>query len=219
MGMGRRWWLYAALGMVVLTASGIAVAYGDRVGPQVPLVDGTPYPIEIGEDGCPIVPEQVAFVDSPGQFVAPDPSEVILCTRVDIDGDGVPEPASTRTDGFRVPPLQRTLHGQAAAEFAVLLNQLPDRNGAWRDWQRRHSGFWPDAPWDNGSWDAQAECVSMLMLPVRSFTYVLHYRDRDAVPIIGSCHGWTDGTRTRIPITYTPPHLTDEFIALYESQS
>jgi hypothetical protein len=138
---------------------------------------------------------------------------------VDHDGDGVPEPPSTATDGFRTPPLQRTLHGQAAAEFVVLLNQLPDRNGAWRDWQRRHSGFWPDAPWDNGPWDADAECESMLMLPVRSFTYVLRYRDRDAVPIIGSCRAWTDGTRTRIPITYTPPHLTDEFIELYESQS
>jgi hypothetical protein len=207
--------------MVVLTVtvSEVAVAYAGRVGPQFPLVYGTPYPIELGEDGCPVVPERVPFVDSPGQFVAPDPSEVILCTRVDNDGDGMPEPPSPGTDGFGVPPLQRILHGQAAAEFAVLLNQLPDRNGAWRDWQRRHSGFWPDAPWDNGPWDAEADCINLLMLPVRSFAYVLHYRDRDAVPIMGSCHGWTDGIRTRIPITYTPPHLTDKFIALYESQS
>lgn len=218
MRVGRRWWL-VALGTVVVTASGVAVAYTDRVGPQFSLADGTPYSIEIGEDGCPVVPEQVPFVDSPGQFVAPDPSEVVLCTRVDIDGDGVPEPPSIGTDGFGVPPLQRTLHGRAAAEFAVLLNQLPDRNGAWRDWQRRHSGFWPDAPWDNGPWDADAECVSTFVLPVRSFTYVLRYPNRDAVPIIGNCHGWTDGTRTRLPVTYTPPHLTDEFIALDESQS
>jgi hypothetical protein len=208
-----------ALGILVLTAGGVAIAYAHRVGPQFPLVEGTPYPLEIGEDGCPVVLERVEFVDSPGQFVAPDPIEVVLCTRVDIDGDGVPEPPSTGADGFEVPPMQRTLHGPAAAEFAAQLNQLPDRNGAWRDWQRRHSGFWPDAPWENGAWDSDGECVNMLMLPVRSFTYVLRYQDRDAVPIIGSCHGWTDGTRTRVPITYTPPHLIDEFIALYESQS
>jgi hypothetical protein len=218
MGMRRRWW-FVALGAVVLTVSGVAVAYANRTGPQFPLVHGSPYPIEIGEDGCPVVPEHVPFVDSPGQFVAPDPSEVILCTRVDDDGDGVPEPPSRPgAGGLEIPPLQRTLRGSAAAEFATLLNQLPDRNGAWRDWQRRHSGFWPDAPWANGPWDADGECFSALMLPVRSFTYVLHYSDRDAVPIIGTCHGWTDGTRTRIPVTYTPPHLTDEFVALYESQ-
>ena len=166
-----------------------------------------------------MVPTPVPFVDSPGRFVAPDPSEVILCTRVDNDGDGQPEPPGSDQYGFRVPPLLRTLHGQAAADFAVLLNQLPDRNGAWRDWQRRHSGLWPDAPWADGRWDAGATCFSTLMLPVRSFTYVLHYPDRVAVPVISTCHGWTDGTRTRIPITYTPPHLTDEFIALYGSQS
>src|SRR5258708_6002984 len=88
-------------------------------------------------------------------LLAAERGAVIGGTGVDKDGDGVPESPSTGTDGFRVPPLQRRLHGQAAAEFAVLLNQLPDRNGAWRDWQRRHSGFWPDAPWDNGSWDAE----------------------------------------------------------------
>jgi hypothetical protein len=96
-----------------------------------------------------------------------------------------------------------------------------ETRGSWRQpvagLQPRRS-FWPDAPWDNGPWDADAECVSMLMLPVRSFTYVLRYPNREAVPIIGSCHGWTDGTRTRLPVTYTPPHLTDDFIALYESQ-
>jgi len=214
----RRFWLLTALGVVVVAAGGVAVAYAVRTGPQFPLVEGTPYPIEIGEDGCPVVPADVPFVDSPGQFVAPDPSEVILCTRVDNDGDGVPEPPGTGTDAFPVPPRQRTLHGPAAAQFAGLLNQLPDRNGAWRDWQRRHSGFWPDAPWDNGAWDAHGECFSTLMLPDRSFAFLLRYRDA-TVAIIGSCHGWTDGTRTRIPITYTPPHLTDEFIALYGSSS
>jgi hypothetical protein len=182
----RRWWWIAALAVLVLTASGVGFAYAERVGPQFPLVAGMPYQIAIGVDGCPVVPEQVAFVDSPGQFVAPDPSEVILCTQVDTDGDGLPEPPGSETFGMRVPPLQRTLHGQGAAEFAVLLNQLPDRNGAWRDWQRRHSGFWPDAPWPNGPWDADGQCFSLLMLPAISFTYVLHYRDRDAVPIIDS---------------------------------
>lgn len=219
MRMGRRRWLFVALGLVVLTAGGVGVAYADRVSPQFPLVYGTPYTIEIDDDGCPIVPEQVPFVDSPGQFMAPDPSEVVLCTRVDSDGDGLPEPPGTGPDGFPVPPLQRSLHGQAAADFTLLLNQLPDRNGAWRTWQRRHSGLWPDAPWDNGPWDAEAECISLLMLPVRSLTFVLHYRDRDPVPIIQTCHGWTDGSRTRIPVTYTPPHLTDTFIARYESQT
>ena len=214
MRTGRRFWLLVAVGMVVLAAAGGAVAYAVRVGPQFPLVEGTPYPIEIGEDGCPVVwQHDVRFVDSPGPFVTSDPSEVILCTRVDNDGDGVPEPPGTG-----VPPLQRTLRGPAAAQFVALLNQLPDRNGAWRDWQRRHSGLWPDAPWANGAWDSHGECFNTLMLPVRSFTYVLRYQDRVAVAIIGSCHGWTDGTRTRIPITYTPPHLTDEFIALYESR-
>jgi hypothetical protein len=217
MRIRRRYWLLGALGIIVITGSGAAVAYADRVGPQFPLVEGTPYAIEIAEDGCPVdVPEDVPFVDSPGQFVAPDPSEVILCSRVDTDGDGVPEPPGT-AGGFAVPPLQRTLHGPAAVTFAALLNQLPDRNGAWRDWQRRHSGFWPDAPWANGAWDSHGICFSTLMLPVRSFAFVLRYPDRAAVPIIDTCHGWTDGTRSRIEITYTPPHLTDQFIARYES--
>jgi len=214
----RRWWWVAALGLLVVAASGVGFAYAERVGPQFPLVAGAPYQIEIGQDGCPVVPDTVKFVDSPGQFVAPDPSEVDLCTRVDNDGDGVPDPPGTVTLGVRVPPLRRTLHGQAAIQFAALLNQLPDRNGAWRDWQRRHSGLWPDAPWDDGSWDADANCIGNLLLPVESFTYVLHYQYRAAVAIVGSCHGWTDGTRTRVPITYTPPHLTDTFIALYDSQ-
>ena len=214
----RRWWWIAGLSLIVLTASGVGLAYVERISPQFPVVHGAPYQIEVGDGGCPVVPEQVPFVDSPGQFVAPDPTEVVLCTWVDYDGDGVAEAPGTAVHGGQVPPLQRTLRGQPAAEFARLLDQMPDRNGAWRDWQRRHSGFWPDAPWDNGPWDAEASCMSPAMLPVQTYAYVLHYRERDAVPIIASCHGWTDGTRTRIPITYTRPHLTDQFIALYESQ-
>jgi len=216
--MGRRWRLVAALGVVGLVAGGAVVAYLDRIGPQFPVEYGTPFSIEIGDDGCPAHPEQVPFVDAPGQFVAPDPSEVILCTRVDLDGDGTFEPPGSDSGAGPIPPLQRTLRGAAAAEFAALLNQLPDRNGAWRDWQRRHSGFWPDAPWENGPWDVDGECVDTLMLPVRNFSYVLRYPDRPDVAIIATCHGWTDGTRTRIPTTDTRPHLTDEFLALYESQ-
>lgn len=217
--MGRRWRIAATLGVVVLAVGGVMLAYLDRIGPQFPVEYGTPFSIAIDDDGCPVRPERVPFVDAPGQFVAPDPREVVLCARVDVDGDGTFEPPGTDAGGFPVPPLQRTLRGAAAAEFAALLNQLPDRNGAWRDWQRRHSGFWPDAPWENGPWDVDGECVDTLMLPVRNFAYVLHYADRPPVPIIATCHGWTDGTRTRIPITYTPPHLTDEFLARYEAQA
>jgi hypothetical protein len=204
------------LGVVVVAAGGVAIAYAKRVGPQFPVVAGTPYQLRIGADGCPVVPAELPFVDKPGQLVPSDPTDVTLCTRVDNDGDGVPEPPGPGAHGVVVPPLQRTLHGRAAAEFAVMLNQMPDRNGAWRDWQRRHSGLWPDAPAENGPWSA--DCFDLLLLPVRDFTYVLHYPDGDAVAIVPSCHGWTDGARTRVPITYTPPRLTDQFVALYESQ-
>jgi hypothetical protein len=201
----RRWWVLAVAGALVVAAGTMAVAYLRRIGPQFPAASGTPYSIAIGADGCPVQPDAMAFVDAPGQFVAPDPAEVVLCTRADWDGQS--------SLMFEVPPLQRTLSGPAAGEFAALLNELPDRNTAWRDWQRAHSGLWPDAPWENGAWDEDGICVIPAMSPFVEHTLVLRYPDGHMVALLSTCHGWTDGTRTRLDTTYTLP-VSARFVAL-----
>jgi hypothetical protein len=98
-----------------------------------------------------------------------------------------------------------------AADFAGLLNRLPDRNEAWRQWQRRHSGWWPDAP---------AEEVCLLIGYSHDHSFVLRYPDRPPVPLIYTCGGQagglTSGTRTRMD--HTKPHLVDEFLHRFEEQ-
>jgi hypothetical protein len=74
-------------------------------------------------------------VDAPGPLVPPDPTEVLLCTTPTVQYSPSP--------GMPDQPRQRVLRA-GVADFAALLNRLPDRNQAWRQWQRLHSGWWPD---------------------------------------------------------------------------
>jgi hypothetical protein len=81
-----RWRLPKVVAVIaVLTTMGllvgvVALTYVRRTRPPWPAVAGDPYVIELGVDGCPIVPERPDFVDAPGLLVPPDPTEVVLCT-------------------------------------------------------------------------------------------------------------------------------------------
>jgi hypothetical protein len=184
---------------VLLLAGVVTVSYLRRIGPQYPAVEGTPFTIKLLPSGCPEI-HQGPFVDTPGQFVPPNPVEVVLCTT--LAPEFGPQPSGT------VPPEQRVLTADAAG-FAALLNQMPDRNTWFRDWQRQHSGFWPDpAP--------VFACPAMAVL----YDFVLHYADRPPVPLITNCTGWTDGVRTRIyPGERAGDNPVDEFVCRFEAQS
>jgi hypothetical protein len=70
------------------------------------------------------------------------PVEVVLCA---IPTERMPVAAETKQE-----PRLRVLH-TGVADFAALLNGLPDRNQYWRQWQRKHRGWWPDAAPDEES--------------------------------------------------------------------
>ena len=195
----RRWVLTAALAVVVLAAGGLVVAYLQRIAPPYPQVAGQPYTIALDANGCPMIPERPKFVDSPGELVPPNPVEVVLCSLPTEAFSGAAEPTA---------PLRQVL-SSGAAEFAAIVNRLPDRNTAWRDWQRRHSGLWPDAPY---------ESVCPLIGYPYDFTYLLRYTDRPDVALVSTCAtggGLTTGVRTRIDVA--KPRVKDEFARLLAS--
>jgi hypothetical protein len=143
-------------------------------------------------------------VDAPGLLVPPDPTEVVLCT---IPTEQMPGTAESQQE-----PRLRVLHA-GAAEFAAFLNGLPDRNQVWLQWQRKHSGWWPDAAPDEASMRA---CLLMGKLYEHSF--VLRYADRAPLALIDTCGtgGLTSGARTRIDAS--KPHVVDEFLRRFEAQ-
>lgn len=200
--MTRRsgWGFAIILGAVLCVVGVLVVSYLRRIGPQFPSVEGTPFTIELLASGCPEIPERAPFVDTPGQFVPPDPLDIVLCTTP--SAQSVPPPTEA-------PPEQRVLQTDAAG-FAALLNRMPDRNQWFRYWQREHSGFWPDRP---------PEFACNLMGPAYEFSFVLRYHDRPPVPLISNCTGWTDGVRTRKdPATRGGEHIVDEFIRRFDAQ-
>jgi hypothetical protein len=109
------------------------------------------------------------------------------------------------------PPRQRVLR-TGAADFAALLNRLSDRNQAWRQWQRRHSGWWPNA--------APAPSNGQCLLIARDYdwSFVLRYPDRPPVPLISTCGtgGLTSGARTREETA--KPRVEDEFLRRFQEQ-
>lgn len=202
--MRRRQWVVAGLVAMSLVAAGVVVAYRQRIAPPYEAVTGEPYAIAIDANGCPMIPERPRFVDSPGELVPPDPVEVVLCslpTKV-----GFPPGGATPTV-----PLKRVLTA-GAAEFAAILNRLPDRNTAWRDWQRRHSGLWPDSASDRVT-------VCPAIGYEYDFTYLLRYAERPPVALVSTCDtgGLTTGARTRIDVA--KPRVIDEFVRLSQTVS
>lgn len=201
----RRWAVVVVLTVVAVAAGVVTIAWAQRIASPWPATAGTPYEIPLGPDGCPVIEERHQFVDAPGPLVPPGATEVLLCT--------TPTALHSQRPGVGDPPHQRVLRA-GAADFAALLNQLPDRNEAWRQWQRRHSGWWPDAaPEPMGE-----ACLFVGYSHEHSF--VLRYPDRPPVPLIFSCGGQagglTSGTRTRMD--YTTPHLVDEFLTRLQQQ-
>lgn len=197
--MSRRWLVLVTAGAVVIVAAGLVVAYQLRIAPPYPTVAGEPYAISLDADGCPMIPEQPRFVDSPGELVPPDPVEVMLCS--------LPTKKFFRPGGEKpTVPLKRVLSARAA-DFAAILNRLPDRNTVWRDWQRRHSGLWPDTPPSN-------EEACLLMAYPYDYAYLLRYSDRPPVALVSACGtgGLTTGARTRVDVA--KPHVVDEFVRL-----
>ncbi|GAB4057320.1 hypothetical protein [Catellatospora paridis] len=197
--MRRRWWV--GLVALALVASGLALAYWQRISPPHATVTGEPYAITLDVNGCPMIPQRPRFVDSPGELVPPDPVEVVLCSL----------PTEVFPPGGAAPtvPLKRVLTARAA-EFAAILNRLPDRNTVWRDWQRRHSGLWPDSA------SSRVTVCPAIGYPY-DFTYLLRYADRPPVALVSTCDtgGLTTGSRTRIDVA--KPHVIDEFARLSQT--
>ena len=194
-------WPSIIVGAVLLIVGVGTVSYLRRIGPQYPAVEGSPFTIELLPSGCPKISAGL-FADTPGQFVPPNPTEVVLCA--------TPTPEFATQPTGSGPPEQRVLQSDAAG-FAALLNQLPDRNTWFRNWQRRHSGFWPDA--------APVFACTMMAVPY-DFSFVLRYADRPPVPLVTNCTGWTDGVRTRIdPGIRAGEHIVDEFIRRFTAQA
>ena len=201
--MSGRWWTgRRALGVVavvaVVAAAGVAVAYRARIAPPYPDVAGRAYPISLDPGGCPVLPGEPAFVDAPGQLVPPDPVEAVLCTL----------PTEIGSHGPQLPRIRVVRAG--AAGFAAYLNRLPDRNTAWRHWQRRHSGLWPDSPPEH-----MCSAIGYLV----DNAYVLRYADRPPVALYSRCgtDGLTTGVRTRFDDA--KPHVLDEFNRLLAAES
>jgi hypothetical protein len=200
--MSRRtvWTVVGVLTSLGLVVGMVATVYVRRISPPWPAVAGDPYRISLAADGCPIVPEQVQFVDSPGPLVPPNPTEVVLCAIP----TGLVVSSAANPDEPRVRVLRT-----GAVGFAGVLNGLPDRNADWRRWQRQHSGWWPDAPPEH----------FCLMIGYRyDYSFVLHYADGPPVALISKCGtgGLTSGTRTRIDSA--KPHVVDVFLQRYSGQ-
>ncbi|MGK5741388.1 hypothetical protein [Micromonospora sp. URMC 103] len=189
--------------VVVVAASVVTVAWVRRTAPPWPTVAGTPYEIPLGSDGCPVIKERHQFVDAQGPLVPLGATEVLLCT--------TPTALHKPRPGVADPPRQRVLRA-GAADFAALLNRLPNRNQAWQQWQRRHSGWWPDAaPEPMGE-------ACLLIGHSHDYSFVLRYSDRPPVSLIYMCGGQvgglTSGTRTRMDDT--EPHLVNEFLSRFQ---
>lgn len=193
----RRW--VAVVTAAALAGGAVTVAWVRRTAPPWPATAGTPYEIPLAADGCPVIATGQGFADAPGVLVPPGASEVVLCT--------TPTALHTPRPGLTDPPRQRVLHA-GAADFAALLNRLPDRNEAWRKWQRKHSGRWPDA-----APEAMGETCPMIGYADHN-SFVLRYPDRPPVALIyqcgGAAGGLTSGMRTRMDDT--KPHMVDEFL-------
>jgi hypothetical protein len=175
-----RWRIVAVIILVAgLAAAGVTVAYLRRIAPPWPATEGQPYTIALDGDGCPVIPEPVSFVDSPGQLVPDGPAEVVLCAL----------PTGLVTGALTEPKVQ--VLSQDTADFAKVVNALPDRNTAWRQWQRAHSGWWPDAP---------RVSVCPAIGYAYDYAFVLKYADGTSVPLIDTCAtgGITTGARTRV---------------------
>jgi hypothetical protein len=174
-----RWRVTAVITLVAgLVAAGVLVAYLRRIAPPWPATEGKPYTIALDADGCPVLPGRESFVDSPGPLVPADPVEAVLCAM-----------PTNLVEGFTEEPKVRTLQANVR-EFAAALNALPDRNTAWRQQQRAHSGWWPDAP--------PASPVCPAIAYAYDYAFVLTYADGTAVALIDTCAGITTGVRTRI---------------------
>ncbi|MFC0508849.1 hypothetical protein [Micromonospora costi] len=201
----RRWAMVVMVTVIAIAAGMVTIAWARRIASPWPEMAGTPYEIPLGSDGCPVIEEQRQFVDAPGALVPPGATEVLLCIT----------PTTLRSQGPAVadPPRQRVLRA-GAADFVALLNQLPNRNDAWRQWQRLHSGWWPDA--------APEPMGESCLLGGHSHehSFVLRYPNRPPVPLIYTCGGQaggiTTGTRTRMDDT--KPHLVDEFLTRFRQQ-
>ncbi|MEV6598362.1 hypothetical protein AB0M36_15995 [Actinoplanes sp. NPDC051346] len=157
----RRRWLAAVVVTAVLGLGGSGViAWVRRTAPPWPSVVGTAFEIPLGPDGCPTHSDGFyPDVDAPGELVPPGATEVTLCIRRT-------EPSASPL-GFAKPLRQRVLRS-GAAEFAAWLNQLPDRNAAWRQIQREESGWWPDAAPLLGE-------VCLLSVSPDEYSFVLRY--------------------------------------------
>lgn len=192
--------MVAVAAAVAVLAGAVTIAWTRRTAPPWPAVAGTPYEIPLEMDGCPVIEDRYQFVDAPGPLVPAGATEVVLCT--------TPTELHTPRPGVADPPRRRVLRA-GAADFAALLNRLPDRNEAWRQWQRRHSGWWPDAA-----------PVTACLLGGNSHqhSFVLRYPDRPPVPLISMCDtgGITSGTRTRVD--EARPRVVDEFLRRFQEQ-
>ena len=186
---------------MVLAVTGAVVSWVDRTAAPWPAVAGDAYPISYQADGCPTV-ESRPFVDAPGPLVPPDPTSVTLCAT----------PAGDLPPGIaEFEPRQRTLR-TGAAEFAALLNGLPDRNEAWRRWQHEHSGWWPDAP------PAPMGETCIMIGYTFDHSFVLRYADGSMVAVVSSCARSTLTTGSRTRMDYDKPHVYDEFLRRFAAQ-
>ncbi|MFC0504905.1 hypothetical protein [Micromonospora costi] len=107
--------------VVAVVAGVVAIAWIRRTAPPWPTVAGTPYEIPLGSDGCPVIAEWRQFVDAHGPLVPLGATEVLLCT--------TPTTLHRPRSGVADPPRQRVLRA-GAADFAALINRLPNRNQA-----------------------------------------------------------------------------------------
>jgi hypothetical protein len=176
----------------------VAIAWVRRTSPPWPAVAGTAYEIPLGPDGCPVIVARHGSLTLPVLWRRRGATEVLLCTT----------PTELHTPGPGDPPRQRLLR-TGAADFAALLNRLPDRNEHWRQWQRRHNGWWPDAP--------RATVCSAIGYS-HDHSFVVRYPDRPRVPLISTCEtgGLTSGTRTRID--NAKPRVVDELLRRFQEQ-
>jgi hypothetical protein len=197
----RRWAVVVLVTVVAVAAGVVTIAWVRRTASPWPAMAGAPYEIPLGSDGCPVIEEGHQFVDAPGPLVPPEATEVMLCT--------TPTALHNQRPVVADPPRQRVLLARTA-DFAALLNRLPNRNDAWRQWQRRHSGWWPDAA------PAPMGEVCLLNGYSHEYSFVLRYPDRPPVPLIYTCGGLTSGTRSRMD--HNKPHVIDEFLSRFQHQ-
>jgi hypothetical protein len=197
-------WLAVVVATTVVALGGTAVAWVRRTAPPWPSVEGTPFEIALGPDGCPVRSEDFyPYVEAPGDLVPPGATEITLCIKTTVLSGWVPvvvEPAG-----------QRVLRA-GAAEFAAWLNRLPDRNTTWRRMQREDSGWWPDEAPSLGEM-----CALAAVYPQEDYSFVLRYADRPPVPLILTCAGaLTSGARSRMD--FFEPYAVDEFERRFRTQ-